>query len=707
MREDVPACDYRIGDWVVRVDRHELQRGDETRRVQPRLIALLGCLAAAGGRTVSRDELLAGVWQRRMVNDEVLSRAIADLRRALDDDARQAVLIETVPKLGYRLCVPVRPIEATGANAVVDDDVNAVSASLPRLNRAPFIGNWRLVAVTMGLIAAVIAAIWWMRPAPPGAESVPRLAAEDLVHARPLAGAAEQNLTPRFSRSGGLYAFSAVKDEGAEIHVRSRDGRVEMQVGNEDEWDLCPLFSADGSDLIWTRHDASGCRLMRMPIAGGAVQELAACARRVVSCPDLDGDGERVLYSAADHAGLSELHLQTGAVRAVTHIDGGTSNDADPRYSPDGSQIAFLRGRSSDREVMVLAAVAAQPRRIDEGLARRYGLAWLDAGHLLLATDSEGPRALVSLAIDDGRRVLLGAPGARRVDRADDGALIWEVAHYRAPLMRLDIDGSEHRLSRHQRSDGHPMVSPDGRRLVFQSNREGPDAIWLLDLVSGEQRRLPLPVNMLWLYPSWLPDGKGLLLVGQTSGVNAAWRYHFDAAAPQRMSGLPGGLHQVQMSVDGAVWFLLDGETGGQQLWRFHPETAASERLADAAVAAFQVHRSGVYVQHRDSDVLWRCELDASGCADSGLRLGSTQPATWTLSDERLFHQSPQADGSVRIMRRALQGDEGDAPTPWTMPTLLPHAMAMSADGDTAWVAKAVLDEVELYWLPPPALRLQ
>lgn len=160
---DAALTDYRVGDWRVRVDRHELERGGELRRLQPRLVALLGCLAAAAGRTVTREELLARVWQRRMVNDEVLSRAIADLRRALDDDARQASMIETVPKLGYRLCVPVELVaeEAAFINSGDPGSDATAESSAPAAFIKSSASRRVVVVAALAAAVAVLVATWW------------------------------------------------------------------------------------------------------------------------------------------------------------------------------------------------------------------------------------------------------------------------------------------------------------------------------------------------------------------------------------------------------------------------------------------------------------------------------------------------------------------------------------------------------------------
>src|SRR5690606_6068519 len=163
------------------------------------------------------------------------------------------------------------------------------------------------------------------------------------------------------------------------------------------------------------------------------------------------------------------------------------------------------------------------------------------------------------------------------------GALIWEVARYQAHLWRLDVDGDEVELTTHRRSDGNPVLSPDGRRLAFQSNREGPDSVWLLDLQSGEQRRLPLPTHTLWLYPAWLPQGEGLLLVGQADGRSTAWRYRFGSASPERIDGIGDGVHEVQAAADGTLWFLRDDEQGRLRLWRLPAAPGPAVAVVDGA----------------------------------------------------------------------------------------------------------------------------
>lgn len=98
----------RIGDWQIEPDELVLRRdGIEPRRLEPKVMDLLLCLAEQAPRVVSRDEIFENVWQGRAVVDGALSRAVSLLRRALDDDSKAPRYIETVPRRGYRLVATV------------------------------------------------------------------------------------------------------------------------------------------------------------------------------------------------------------------------------------------------------------------------------------------------------------------------------------------------------------------------------------------------------------------------------------------------------------------------------------------------------------------------------------------------------------------------------------------------------------------------
>jgi tetratricopeptide (TPR) repeat protein len=70
--------------------------------LSPRLVEILGHFATHAGETISKEALLDRFWADVNVTENTLTRAIADIRKALHDDAGQPKFIQTVSRRGYR-----------------------------------------------------------------------------------------------------------------------------------------------------------------------------------------------------------------------------------------------------------------------------------------------------------------------------------------------------------------------------------------------------------------------------------------------------------------------------------------------------------------------------------------------------------------------------------------------------------------------------
>jgi TolB-like protein len=95
--------------WRVDPARNQICAAAAIRHLEPQVMDLLVLLATSGGRVVSKTEMIDAVWQGRFIAEASLTRTMADLRRALDDEARHPRYIETIPKRGYRLVASVVP----------------------------------------------------------------------------------------------------------------------------------------------------------------------------------------------------------------------------------------------------------------------------------------------------------------------------------------------------------------------------------------------------------------------------------------------------------------------------------------------------------------------------------------------------------------------------------------------------------------------
>jgi DNA-binding winged helix-turn-helix (wHTH) protein len=122
----------QIGDWVFDPGTRRLCGGEGERRLSPKATGVLLALAETPGRVWSRDALLERVWPNVTVGEEVLTHAIAELRRAFDDDSQAPRLVETIHKSGYRLLEePVEKPDSSEPHAAdADFDLQAYSMYL-------------------------------------------------------------------------------------------------------------------------------------------------------------------------------------------------------------------------------------------------------------------------------------------------------------------------------------------------------------------------------------------------------------------------------------------------------------------------------------------------------------------------------------------------------------------------------------------------
>lgn len=103
-------ADFRLGEWIVRPQQCRIERDGESVRVKPKSMAVLECLARSDGGVTSRTALFESVWPGAIVTDDVLTHSIVELRKAFDESARDARIIETIPKKGFRLVPEVMPL---------------------------------------------------------------------------------------------------------------------------------------------------------------------------------------------------------------------------------------------------------------------------------------------------------------------------------------------------------------------------------------------------------------------------------------------------------------------------------------------------------------------------------------------------------------------------------------------------------------------
>jgi len=104
---------YQFGDFELATERYELKRNGIVLHVEPLVFDLILFLSRNPGRVVSREEIVDGVWQGRLVSEATIDGSIKSARRILGDSGDTQHYIRTIRGRGFEFAATVTAREPT------------------------------------------------------------------------------------------------------------------------------------------------------------------------------------------------------------------------------------------------------------------------------------------------------------------------------------------------------------------------------------------------------------------------------------------------------------------------------------------------------------------------------------------------------------------------------------------------------------------
>lgn len=318
-------------------------------------------------------------------------------------------------------------------------------------------------------------------------------------------------------------------------------------------------ISPDGKRIAYTRvsgdilTDGARAEIWLVDVASGQQTPLGVPAS---SQPRWSPDGTRLAYiakGAGDKPQLWVRWLATGTAAALTALPEAPSDIA---WSPDGRLIGFTSFVPDDGEKLGTPLSPPDGAKWAPGLKvitainyRADGEGFLRAGYnhiFVLPADGGAPRQLTSGAFDDGGH-LSWTPDSRRILFSGSRAKDWERDPLNSEVFAVDVaTGALSQLTNRQGPDSAPEASPDGKLIAY---------VGFDDKVLGHQNEVLSVMNADGTgthalttgfdfdlgQPHWSADGKSIFVSYTERGVTKVARVTLDGKVSPIAQGLAGG----------------------------------------------------------------------------------------------------------------------------------------------------------------------
>ena len=293
--------------------------------------------------------------------------------------------------------------------------------------------------------------------------------------------------SPSASPDGRTIAFSSWRDGHPRIWLKQLDTGSEAALTGGS--DTLPRFSRDGATLLFVRNEPEGSSLYRVPALGGEARKLVSNA----VAGDFSPDGRNVAWIRWVHEGgvitsILGVATRSGAKPRPVARFSGVALTA-PRWSPDGAQIAVTSGGTVGQTSAFRARIyLANPEngRTKEivppsSAGTLSSVAWISPQALLFCQSETVNQAAGSsgrvyrLDLPSGAmEAILATPSSLSLDLLSGGRLIFDARSPKENLREFPVAGGAPAwITKGNSTDRQPVFAPDGRWVLFTSNRGG------------------------------------------------------------------------------------------------------------------------------------------------------------------------------------------------------------------------------------------
>ena len=676
---------FDLAGATVRPAALEVADDGEVTTLEPRVMQVLVALHRSRGEPVSRDALIDLCWGGRVVTEGALNRCVAQLRKALNPNAR--IRVETIPKIGYRLrtddgtngragttngesrsedassmpgagtasSVPgaAAAIAAPPPETVLPTSVAAKSAptsaessSPPRTKRR----DWKLTAASLIAVILITAVTWSL--------SSPRPVTWTATDYRPLTTEPGLELFPALSPSGEQIVYAARPDavSPSDLFLRDVDQGTPLKLtSDQPDDDYAAAWSPAGDRIAFTRSPPQGpCSVMIVPIPRGPERVATRCQTATHTRPSWLDAHTLVISDAPNADAVSRIRavdVQTGDTHDLTSPPRAALGDADPIVAPDGRHIVFRRTLIVGADdLYVLDVATGRERALTQDGWKASGYVWSnDSRHVFFSSNRGGEFGLWSadLLIDEPPRQVslgLGTISFSRMSADRRNRLAVEMTRGRTNLYRVSPSGTIEPITLGAGSEWDAAAAADGT-IAHISNRSGSYQVWLAQAGTEPVRLTSLRASYM-MTPAWSPDERALAFVAVAGHRAELYTIARDGSQLHRVTNDGVDKKDPVYSVSGDQIFYVARIAGTWRLMQIGIAPGSQPQAVPGGEGwrALRTDRAGHLYGQRGTTIL---ALDATApLTDVGL----TDLDVWTVGTQGIYvrrGRTPQRPSAV------------------------------------------------------------
>jgi Tol biopolymer transport system component len=338
-----------------------------------------------------------------------------------------------------------------------------------------------------------------------------------------------REIQPSFSPDGRRVAFVWDGPEGLnrDIYIQNVDADTPNRLTSDPAEDINPVWSPDGKEIAFLRRARTDDQYSVFIIGAdghnersvGKIAELEYFHGVLAWWPD--GRSLIVRDVSMGTVGFVRLILQTGEKIPMTAPSGSTDRDSDIAVSPDGRRFAFLRRRGGTmHDQICIGELTGKGQNCYAVPAHPGNLVWWRDGQELLYTTPEATwRVAANRTMSDKRfKFRDGALDDLAADRSGH-RLVASRGNIDLNLWRVDRWGKNRvKLIASTKEESDAQYSPDGKQIVFRSDRSGTLELWISNQDGSGQTRITNLGGRLGS-ARWSPDGKYIAFDAYASPV--------------------------------------------------------------------------------------------------------------------------------------------------------------------------------------------